>query len=580
MNAIPRLQASPAVVERAVCLIVDDEPVNRMVLAALLRSCGFEIIEAGNGEEACAICATASPDLIFMDIMMPVMDGFEATRRIKLQLDEIFVPIIFLTAVSDEAQLRRCIEVGGDAFLTKPFSRTLLEAKIESVMRVRAIHRDLARQRDALADYQDRQRQDLEVAKKILDNVATREELAKPNVRYLLRPLDLLNGDIILCATRPTGEQCFLVGDFTGHGLPAAIGAMTVHGVFMSMVTKGFGIDDIVPELNRKMYALLPVDRFLSAAFIELQHETGMLKIWNGGLPDIIVRNAGDGALSRFRSINLPLGIVAPERYTSRSVTVALQPGDHVLAYSDGLVEAHNLQDELFGDARVEAVLSVPGEVTTCFDNLLASLADHVGTAPQRDDISVLFVQRDLTFNARKSHGHGAMGPAKVPGHWKFCVTLDAAALKQSEPIATVMQVIDTVQGLGSIRTPLFTVLAELFSNALEHGVLGLDSETKQGPNGFSEYYEERLRRLEALQEATLVIDCRHEPDGDGGVLTIRVGHDGAGFDPNAVGRSGTDEGQFKGRGIRLVRSLCETLHYQNGGRQAVASYRWFTTQP
>ena len=557
------------------CLVVDDEAVNRMVLSAMLRGQGFEIIEAEDGERGVEICRTLVPDLIFMDIMMPTMDGFEATTRIKEMLGDVFVPVIFLTAISDEIQLRRCIEVGGDDFLTKPYSRTLLQAKIDAALRVRAMHLDLARQRDELASYRNRQQRDLEVAKRILDNVGTREELALPNIRYLLQPMELLNGDIILAATRPTGEQCFLVGDFTGHGLPAAIGAMTVHGVFISMVNKGFGLDEVVNELNRKMCALLPVDRFLSAAILELENETGMLKVWNGGLPDVLVRSVDGEIISRFRSVNLPLGIVAPERYTSRSVTMALQPGDQVLAYSDGLVEAHSPNAELFGNQRLEGVLASPGTMDERFDALMESLAEHVQTAPQSDDISILAFRCEPELNTRGKKDASPKPVGKPPGHWGFLINLDAAALKKSEPVATVMQVMDTAQGLGALRTPLFMVLTELFSNALEHGLLGLSSDIKQGPNGFADYYEARQQRLEALQEGELTIDCQHLRDAQGGVLRIRVAHSGLGFDPASLPIHLDQNTEFKGRGIRLVRSLCESLEYGDEGREAIALYRW-----
>lgn len=574
MVAVPQ-DVTDVTPHRIKCLVVDDEAVNRMVLAAMLRSQGFEIVEAADGEQACEACQRETPALIFMDIMMPTMDGFEATRRIKELLGETFVPVIFLTAISDEVQLRRCIEVGGNDFLTKPYSRTLLQAKIDAALRMRSMHLALARQRDELSDYQGRQQRDLEVAKRILDNVATAEELAVPNVRSLLQPMDLLNGDIILAANRPTGEQCFLVGDFTGHGLPAAIGAMTVHGVFISMVSKGFGIDDIVPELNRKMCALLPVDRFLSAAIIEIAQDTGMAKVWNGGLPDIIVRSADGTSVSRFRSINLPLGIVSPERYRSQSVSVALRPGDEVWAYSDGLVEAHNPRAELFGNARLDDLMTQSGGTDDRFDRLLARLAQHVETAPQSDDISILCVRCDPQFHPAPERDARAGQVGKPPGQWGFLITLDAMALKKSEPVATVMQVMDTAQGLGPLRTPLFMVLTELFSNALEHGLLGLDSETKQGPNGFAEYYENRQQRLEKLENAQLTIECRHVGTSEGGELTISISHTGEGFDVRQLPANLDQNLQFKGRGIRLVRSLCDALDYFDEGRKAVAIYRW-----
>lgn len=561
-------------------LIVDDEAINRIVLGAMLREQGFIVIEADNGRHACDVCRQTAPDIVFMDIMMPEMDGYEATRNIKALLGSHFVPVIFLTAISDDHQLRRCIEVGGDDFLVKPYSRTLLRAKIEAALRARSMHCDLAEQRDALTQYRLRQQRDMEVAKRILDNVASQNRLESPNVRYALRPMETLNGDIILAANRPTGEQCFLVGDFTGHGLPAAIGAMTVHGIFMSMVVKGFSIEEIVLELNRKMCALLPVDRFLSAALLELHLDTGLLKVWNGGMPDILVRSAEGRVITRYASENVPLGIVSPREYAASARSATLAPGDQLLVYSDGLIEAHSPAAELYGNARLQAVMDSPGPAFDRFDALLVSLGQHVQSAPQSDDVSILYVVCDPALAPPAEDDAGTASVTRLPGTWRFELELGADELKTTEPVATVMQVFDTVQGLGPLRTPLFLILTELFSNALEHGLLGLESELKHRPNGFAEYYQQRQERLERLVDATLAIRCRHVPRGDGGALEIRLTHNGLGFDETRLPVQLSDNGEFKGRGIRLVRSLCSELGYEDGGRTAVASYLWSHAAP
>lgn len=579
MAAVPKFEADPGQAALT-ALIVDDEAVNRIVLGAMLREQGFLVVEADNGRSACEVCRQAAPDIVFMDIMMPEMDGYEATRSIKSLLTPHFVPVIFLTAISDDHQLRRCIEVGGDDFLIKPYSRTLLRAKIEAALRSRGMHRDLAEQRDTLTQHQLRQLRDMEVAKRILDNVASQNRLDAPNIRYALRPMETLNGDIILAANRPTGEQCFLVGDFTGHGLPAAIGAMTVHGIFMSMVAKGLSIENIVLELNRKMCALLPVDRFLSAALLELHLETGLLKVWNGGMPDIIVRSGAGRVITRYPSENVPLGIVSPRDYAVSTHSVTLAPGDQLLVYSDGLVEAHSPAAELYGGARLLAVMDTPGPAFARFDALLASLSHHVETAPQSDDIAVLYIVCDPALAPEEAHEEHIQTVTREPSRWRFDLELGAHELKAAEPVAMVMQVLDTVQGLGPLRTPLFVILTELFSNALEHGLLALDSTVKHRPNGFAEYYQQRQERLERLVDARLSIACRHAPCGDGGALEIRLGHSGIGFDVSALPVQLADNTEFKGRGIRLVRSLCESLEYEDEGRTAIATYLWSKAAP
>ena len=378
-------------------LIVDDEAVNRIVLGAMLREQGFLVVEADDGRHACEVCRQAAPDIVFMDIMMPEMDGYEATRAIKSLLLPHFVPVIFLTAISDDQQLRRCIEVGGDDFLVKPYSRTLLRAKIDAALRSRAMHRDLAEQRDALTQYRARQQRDMEVAKRILDNLASQSRLGVPNVRYALRPMETLNGDVIFATTRPTGEQCFLVGDFTGHGLPAAIGAMTAHGIFMSMVAKGFGIEDIVLELNRKMCTLLPVDRFLSTVLLELHLDTGLLKVWNGGMPDVLVRSAAGRVITRYASENVPIGIVPPREYSTTARCATLAPGESLLLYTDGVTEARDPGGRMFGEQRLMELVNrgTPGHAAGIAAFVREAVVDYQRGVLVDDLTIVVLTRRD-----------------------------------------------------------------------------------------------------------------------------------------------------------------------------------------
>ena len=158
-----------------------------------------------------------------------------------------------------------------------------------------------------------------------------------------------------------------------------------------------------------------------------------------------------------------------------------------------------------------------PGPAFDRFDALLVSLGQHVQSAPQSDDVSILYVVCDPALAPPADDDAGTASVTRLPGTWRFELELGADELKTTEPVATVMQVFDTVQGLGPLRTPLFLILTELFSNALEHGLLGLESELKHRPNGFAEYYQQRQERLERLVDATLAIRCRHVPRGDGG---------------------------------------------------------------
>jgi len=118
---------------RGKILVVDDEPTNRMILGAQLRHLGYEIVEAADGREAVTLAQETRPDIVFMDIMMPEMDGYEATRRIKADAGDRYLPVIFLTALTAEEDMVKGLETGGDDFLIKPVSFAMLQARLNAV---------------------------------------------------------------------------------------------------------------------------------------------------------------------------------------------------------------------------------------------------------------------------------------------------------------------------------------------------------------------------------------------------------------------------------------------------------------
>ncbi len=116
-------------------MTVDDNRTNLQILQVFLKKLGHEAIPAENGEVAVAKYHEHKPDLILMDIMMPVMDGLEATRQIRAQPSERWVPIIFLSALDRDENLVGGLEAGGDDYLSKPINFVVLEAKMRSMQR-------------------------------------------------------------------------------------------------------------------------------------------------------------------------------------------------------------------------------------------------------------------------------------------------------------------------------------------------------------------------------------------------------------------------------------------------------------
>jgi two-component system OmpR family response regulator len=114
-------------------LVVDDEPNIRELLSTSLRFAGFEVISAGNGRDALAAAEADAPDLAVLDVMLPDMDGFTVTRRLRAAGKHF--PVLFLTAKDDTEDKVTGLTVGGDDYVTKPFSLDEVVARIRAVLR-------------------------------------------------------------------------------------------------------------------------------------------------------------------------------------------------------------------------------------------------------------------------------------------------------------------------------------------------------------------------------------------------------------------------------------------------------------
>ena len=121
-------------------LVADDNPANVDILQTRLAVHGYEIVTAGDGEEALAVAREKQPDLILLDVMMPRMDGLEVCRRLKADTALPFIPIILVTAKADTKDIVAGLEAGGDEYLTKPVDQAALVARVKSMLRIKALH--------------------------------------------------------------------------------------------------------------------------------------------------------------------------------------------------------------------------------------------------------------------------------------------------------------------------------------------------------------------------------------------------------------------------------------------------------
>ena len=139
-------------------LIVDDHQDNVELLQARLDARGFRTETATDGQQALDQVAANPPDLILLDVMMPVVDGIEVARRLKADTKLPFIPIIMQTALDATESKVEGLDAGADDYITKPINFAELEARVNSLLRIKALQEDLAQRERQLAEMNDRLR--------------------------------------------------------------------------------------------------------------------------------------------------------------------------------------------------------------------------------------------------------------------------------------------------------------------------------------------------------------------------------------------------------------------------------------
>lgn len=552
-------------------LIAEDSPSDRMLLSTIVARQGHRVLSASDGLEAVALFESQRPQLVLMDALMPVMDGFEAARRIKAMAGDAMVPIIFLTSLSEDEALVRCLEAGGDDFLAKPYSRVILEAKINAMDRLRRLHQEVLQQRDQIARHNEYLLNEQQVAKAVFDKVAHSGCLGAGNIRYLQSPYALFNGDLLLAAFHPSGDMHVLLGDFTGHGLPAAIGAMPLADVFYRMTGKGHSLAEILHESNAKLRRILPRGVFCCATVLNISFRRQTVEFWGGGLPDgYILRK--DGERLPLVSRHLPLGVLEPDRFQDGYEAHPLALGDRVFLLSDGVLEARNEHEQLFGEQRLLDVLDSGHPPAALFDDIQQALQRFHGEA--RDDVSlveVTMVEDSAVNRPLLASGEWRAGPEQ----WSARFDFRGPTLRDFYPLPYLLQLLLEVPGLRGQGGNLYSVLCELYTNALEHGVLGLDSGLKRDAAGFSSYYRQRAERLDTLLDGCVSIAFETRREAGGGRLTLTVEDSGAGFDAEAMLSHPHAAQGFSGRGMSLVRELSDQCSWSPDGRRVSVEFSW-----
>jgi two-component system, HptB-dependent secretion and biofilm response regulator len=368
-------------VQKPSILIVDDTPENIDVLKEALKD-HYVVRPAINGATALKVArANPQPDLILLDIMMPGMDGYEVMRQLQAEPATRHIPVIFITARVDMDSEIRGFETGAVDYITKPFNPLVVRRRVATHLALYQASRLLEIRNEAM-------RSERALLENIIIRMRAHKRFDDRYLRYLIAPADRSNGDILLSTFLPDGRQWVLVGDFTGHGLPAAVAAPLVAQVFYRAAAAGEPIEATLTAINEVLYQQLPTGFFMAGSVAEIAAHRDSVRIWSTGMPESLLHTAAGALLKIIPPTHFPpLGIAPEIDACGGEEQLAVAPGARLYLFTDGVTEVAQSTGELFDLAGVErfiAELAPSGSL----DGLLARLESFHGSGVFDDDIT------------------------------------------------------------------------------------------------------------------------------------------------------------------------------------------------
>ncbi|MFP4398361.1 MAG: SpoIIE family protein phosphatase [Desulfonatronovibrio sp.] len=344
-------------------LIVDDSSLNRKLLNVLLQNYGYKTLQAENGRQARDLAARNNPDLILLDVMMPVEDGFDTCKALKKNAATKDIPIIFISALNDTESIVKGLELGGVDYMGKPFARTEVLARIR-------VHLELKFAKERLIEAQVQRFAEIKEAQEsfLVDS------RSHPEARfdYIFRPVLEAGGDFLDVIRVSENTYVYIVADISGHNLGTAYITSALKVLFDQNINPYTPVEEGIRMINAVLNKILQPTQHLTAAFLAIDRSQNQAVLYNAGhLPVIYFSRKENKAFI----MEAQGDILGPfEQFEFIPARRTIEPGDRFFLFTDGLVE-------VFGEnyrTRNQGIQSIMDCIPDSADNTLEEALKHV----------------------------------------------------------------------------------------------------------------------------------------------------------------------------------------------------------
>ncbi|HXN48688.1 MAG TPA: SpoIIE family protein phosphatase [Bryobacteraceae bacterium] len=402
----------PADILNARILVVDDQEPNVLLLKGMLRAAGYTSVDSTTDPNAvCELHRKNRYSLILLDLQMPGMDGFQVMEGLKEIEADGYLPVLVLTA--QPAHKLRALEAGAKDFVSKPFDLAELRARVHNILEVRLLHLESKNYSKLLeetvgeleASREVIRLKNLEERKKLEDELALARETQESllprflpqfenfSIHAFNSPTRYVGGDFYDFLQLSSGEWMGVLADVSGKGIPAALLSSMLLGALSMEFHSRPQPHEVLNRVNQLLCEKSLPFQFVTLFLFLLRPDGGGQFISAGHNPAYLFRSA-TGRIERLLSDHYFLGMFDFASYQSRAFR--LDKGDILVVYSDGLTDAQNQQEEMFGEERLLEIIrqEAPSGSQALERRFLTAVEEFTQGTPQTDDITFVVVEK------------------------------------------------------------------------------------------------------------------------------------------------------------------------------------------